>query len=362
MSNPNKDICDMLIKLGEHERDVNGIIYKYHAYRKAAKALEAYGKRVGSGAEAQKLSGIGPKIAQKIQDFLQNDETVATNDDTSSDQSKTPTKSKKSKKDKESKNDKKDKKTPTKKIESKASDNYSIRDYYDKFYQMTRLDVLRLDCKGIQTVGDLKKQSNLLTDSQQICLEHFDHLSQSISREEIEKFEKQLKKCLNLSIELTGSYRRATECTSIDVLIVSDSIESIDDSQSELLMKKLIKQTKKTLESEELITYLGLEKNKLTVLAKPDQTYRLVNLYFVPQDEHIPALFYLTGDNNFNEKFQNFCLDKGFVLSERSFCRIGYTCVNGSRIKLKNEYELFQYLNHPYIEPKDRNNSVKFRV
>lgn len=357
MSNPNQDICDMLIKLGEHERDVNGIIYKYHAYRKAAKALETYGKRVSSGAEAQKLSGIGPKIAQKIQDFLQNDETSLPSNDTPADDSKTPTKeSKKNKKDKSSVS----KKSDDKKKEIKATDNYLIADYYDKFYQMTKIDALNLAYNGIKRVIDLKNQSDLLNKAQQLCLENFDDLCESIPGEEMEKFEKQLKKLLTqlhpktqLFVQLTGSYRRRTKCKCIDVLLV----ESFPLSSGFTILET-IEKTKNTLASKQLITVLGCHDNKLTALAKPDKKYRMVNFYFVHKDEYVPALFYLTGDNIFYEKFQYFCLIKGFRLDERSFCRIGYTCVNGSRIQLKDEYELFQYLDHPYIEPAERKNSL----
>jgi len=59
-ANPNQDICEMLTKLGEYERDVNGIQHKYFAYRKACKALESIDTRVKSGAEAQKLPFVVP--------------------------------------------------------------------------------------------------------------------------------------------------------------------------------------------------------------------------------------------------------------------------------------------------------------
>jgi len=39
----------------------NGSIHKFNAYKKAALALAAYPSKITSGAEAQKLDGIGKK-------------------------------------------------------------------------------------------------------------------------------------------------------------------------------------------------------------------------------------------------------------------------------------------------------------
>ena len=60
-----------LTELANYERNVNRNIYKYNAYRNAASALAAHPTRIKSGEEAQKLKGIGDKIAKKIDEFLQ---------------------------------------------------------------------------------------------------------------------------------------------------------------------------------------------------------------------------------------------------------------------------------------------------
>lgn len=50
---------------------MNRNIYKYNAYRKAAASLAAHATRIKSGKEASKLEGVGQKIAQKIDEFLE---------------------------------------------------------------------------------------------------------------------------------------------------------------------------------------------------------------------------------------------------------------------------------------------------
>lgn len=69
--NLNKDFCDFLMELAEYEKNISRNVHKYNAYRKAASVLANHHKRIGSGEEAKKLSGIGEKISKKIEEFLQ---------------------------------------------------------------------------------------------------------------------------------------------------------------------------------------------------------------------------------------------------------------------------------------------------
>ena len=366
--NPNKDICDMLIKLGEHERDVNGIIYKYHAYRKAAKALEAYGKRVESGAEAQKLSGIGPKIAAKINDFLQNgcDEDIQ-GSSKEIEQETSPTSERKSKKIK--KDDKKDTSSNhhnnKSNIEASSTDDDLIEESFDKIYGMTKIDVMYLKIKGIKTIGDLRNNITIaeLNEAQQICLEHYDDLRLKISRKEIKKFEKLISQSLkklsnvNVEIEICGQFRRRIEeCDKIDVLIIDMKTKSTD-SDAERKLKKSMKIIGKTLLAEHIIKKsLALDGSYFAGIVNLEQStpYRLMNLHVVPKDQYVCVLFHLTGSEQFWERIRLHCINQGFILSSRTLCRIGQTLVPGLPIKIKSEEELFDYIEYPYVEPKDR--------
>lgn len=69
--NLNGDFCDFLMELAEYEKNVSRNIHKYNAYRKAVSVLASHNKRIKSGDEAKKLNGIGDKISQKIDEFLQ---------------------------------------------------------------------------------------------------------------------------------------------------------------------------------------------------------------------------------------------------------------------------------------------------
>lgn len=57
--------------MADYEKNVSKNIHKYNAYRKAANVLAGYPTRIKSGKEAKELEGIGKKIADKIDEFLQ---------------------------------------------------------------------------------------------------------------------------------------------------------------------------------------------------------------------------------------------------------------------------------------------------
>lgn len=57
--------------MADYEKNVSRNIHKHNAYRKAANTLAAHPSRIKSGDEAKKLNGVGQKIAEKIDEFIQ---------------------------------------------------------------------------------------------------------------------------------------------------------------------------------------------------------------------------------------------------------------------------------------------------
>ena len=62
-------MTDILLQVGENERTA-GRHVKYNVYVKAVNALKSHPTKITSGAEAQKLDGIGKKIGLKIDEIL----------------------------------------------------------------------------------------------------------------------------------------------------------------------------------------------------------------------------------------------------------------------------------------------------
>ena len=343
--NPNQDICDMLIKLGEYERDINGVIYKYHAYKKASNALATMDKRVKSANEAIKLPGIGPKIAAKIEEFLQGD----SEDISLISSSKENTKKERKKKNKNSSL-----------ILSSNFNDLKIIDNYEKLF-MTNLDAIRMQINQITTIGQLKDKINLLKPLQIICLEHFKDLCKPIPREETENFVKYITKVVevmsnDIKIIICGSFRRGIkESDRIDILMVHSKLKSSQRNISNILNDCLIEIVQALEEKDIIKKRLSVDHDTFVGLAQIKSfPFRLVRLYLIPQDCYVCRLLYLTGSRTFFDQIAQHALTKGFVVEKDSLRKIGYTCVIGQPIHLESEENLFQYIQHPFVKPEER--------
>lgn len=69
--NYNKAITDILSQLETIERNRKEP-YKAKAYQKAVNSLQHADHEITSGREAESLEGVGPKIARKIQEIIDN--------------------------------------------------------------------------------------------------------------------------------------------------------------------------------------------------------------------------------------------------------------------------------------------------
>ena len=333
-ANANQDICDMLMKLGEYERDINGLMYKYHAYRKASTSLATLTKRVESGNEAKKLPGIGPKIALKIDEYLNGDEEK-------DDKGKTSSES-----------------VVAKSKQSSSGKDLKLIDFYDKIIDLTKIDAMKMNIDGIVTIAQLSDKMDLLTEQQRVCLKYLEDLSQPIPRSEIKNFSKIFHSTLEsandrLVIKFVGEHRRKVkECSSIDVLITDCAITS---SKTERL-KETVQFVLQTLEKAKLITHkLFVDNEECVVLVKPSRYHRRLNIHFSLKRHHVCELIYHTGSDQFYEQVRQQSLNNGYLLDKNCLRKIGYTCVAGQEISLKQESDLFDYIDMPYVDPEHRN-------
>lgn len=326
-TNPNQDICDMLLKLGEYERDTNGVIYKYHAYRKAAKALENLEKRVQSGAEAKKLPGIGPKIALKIDEYLGGDEPSTST-------------------------------VPASKSD-KNQQEYLILDHFDKIFGLTRIDAMKLKIEGITTVSQLA-YAKFATEAQRVCVKYFNDLRQSIPREEVKKFHKLFSPVIesvsnHLSVLAVGQYRRKlTECDCIELLITDSALNSPRRDRLRAIVDSVLSELEKKTNAIKHRLAVRDDQCSLLVQLSPSSPKRRLSLYFASKQDHICKLLLYTGSETFFEQIRQRSLEKGYLLQPDSFRKIGLTCVAGQPISLQTEQELFEFIHSKEVNPKDR--------
>ncbi|CAL1614929.1 unnamed protein product [Knipowitschia caucasica] len=326
----NEGITDFLVELANYEKNVNRAIHKYNAYRKAASTISKYPNKIKNGEEAKKLDGVGAKIAEKIDEFLQTGKLrkleKIRNDDTSS------------------------------------SINFltrvtgigpaAARKFYDE---------------GVKTLEDLKKIEHKLNHHQQIGLRYFEEFEKRIPRAEMEKMETLILGELGKISEeyigtICGSYRRgAASSGDIDILLTHPDYTSETEKQPKLLHAVV-----EHLESIGFVTdtlskgdtkFMGvcqLQKGDNDEEEEEEYLHRRIDIRLIPKDQYYCGVLYFTGSDIFNKNMRTHALEKGFTLNEYTIRPLGVTGVAGEPLMVDSERDIFEYIHYKYREPKDR--------
>ncbi|XP_005058117.1 PREDICTED: DNA polymerase beta isoform X2 [Ficedula albicollis] len=294
---PNEGITDFLTELANYERNVNRAIHKYNAYRKAASVISRYPSKIGSGAEAKKLDGVGAKIAEKIDEFLSTGKL--------------------------------------RKLEKIRQDDTSA-----SINLLTRVTGIgpaaarKFVEEGIKTLEDLRKIEHKLTHHQRIGLKYFEDFEKRIPREEMLQMQeivlKEIKKLdPNYIATVCGSFRRGAESSGdMDVLLTHPSFTS--------------------------------ESSKQGVCQLPDKEdgtaypHRRIDIRLIPKDQYYCGVLYFTGSDIFNKNMRAHALEMGFTINEYTIRRLGVTGVAGEALPVECEKDIFDYIQWKYREPKDR--------
>ncbi|BES87960.1 DNA polymerase [Nesidiocoris tenuis] len=320
--NLNQDFCEFLIELADYEKNVNRNIHKHNVYRKAANVLASHPTRIKNGDEARKLNGIGAKIAEKIDEFLQ-----------------------------------------TGKL--RKLDNIRKDDTSQAINEMTRVsgigpakaqDLVR---SGIKTIEDLEKNKDKLTHHQRIGLKYVHDFEQKIPRAEIEKIEGVVRDELGkldseYLITICGSYRRGKlESGDIDVLVTHPSFTS--ETKDKHLAASLLKKVVSCLEAKQLITdTISLGDVKFMGVCKVDEIARRIDIRLTPHDQYHCSTLYFTGSDMFNKEMRTHAIANGFTLNEYCLRPMGATGIAGKPVPVSSEEDIFDYINFPYKAPQDR--------
>ncbi|KAK5870939.1 hypothetical protein PBY51_003845 [Eleginops maclovinus] len=324
---PNEGITDFLVELANYEKNVNRAIHKYNAYRKAASTISKYTNKIRNGEEAKKLEGVGPKIAEKIDEFLQTGtlrklEKIR-NDDTSS------------------------------------SINFLTRvtgigpAAARKFFE-----------EGVKTLEDLKKIEHKLNHHQQVGLRYFEEFEKRIPRAEMEQMEtfiiEELKKLDPEYIgTICGSYRRgAASSGDIDILLTHPDYTSETEKQPKLLHAVV-----EHFESIGFVTdtlskgdtkYMGVSQIQKSDEEEEEYLHRRIDIRLIPKDQYYCGVLYFTGSDIFNKTMRTHALEKGFTLNEYTIRPLGVTGVAGEPLLVDSERDIFEYIHYKYREPKER--------
>uniref|UniRef100_A0A3P8WZR4 DNA polymerase n=1 Tax=Cynoglossus semilaevis TaxID=244447 RepID=A0A3P8WZR4_CYNSE len=299
---PNEGITDFLVELANYEKNVNRAIHKYNAYRKAASTISKYPNKIRNGEEAKKLDGVGAKIAEKIDEFLQTG-------------------------------------------------------------KLRKLEKIRNDDTST-SINLLTRIEHKLNHHQQIGLKYFEEFEKRIPRAEMEKMETlilgELQKIDPEYIgTICGSYRRgAASSGDIDILLTHPDFTSQTEKQPKLLHAVV-----DHFESLGFVTdtlskgdtkFMGVCQLQQSDEDEEEYLHRRIDIRLIPKDQYYCGVLYFTGSDIFNKNMRTHALEKGFTLNEYTIRPIGVTGVAGEPLFVDSERDIFEYIDYRYREPKER--------
>ncbi|TMS03694.1 DNA polymerase beta [Larimichthys crocea] len=337
----NEGITDFLVELANYEKNVNRAIHKYNAYRKAASTISKYPNKIKSGEEAKKLDGVGAKIAEKIDEFLQTGKL------------------------------RKLEKGSMQVVTSKGGRNFlnllfvlHVTNCISWISTLALLPARKFFEEGVKTLEDLKKIEHKLNHHQQIGLKYFEEFEKRIPRAEMEKMETliigELKEINTEYIgTICGSYRRgAASSGDIDILLTHPNYTSETEKQPKLLHAVV-----EHLESIGFVTdtlskgdtkFMGVCQLQQSDEDEEEYLHRRIDIRLIPKDQYYCGVLYFTGSDIFNKNMRTHALEKGFTLNEYTIRPLGVTGVAGEPLLVDSERDIFEYIHYKYREPKDR--------
>lgn len=328
LKSPNSRTIEVLQQmLDYYERTADH--WRVIAYHKAISALRRQPNRIVTRTQARVITGIGPRLADKIE------EIVFTN-----------------------------------RLRRLENANCSPEDLIlQKFlgvYGAGVSQASRWVAQGYKTLDDLKTKASL-TKSQRIGVDHYDDFAQLIPRKEVEAHGAVVEKAIhkadpNMQAIISGSYRRgATSSGDIDMLITKPdaTIEQIRTLMMEVVVPDLFQQGFLQVNLASTSRGDGSKWHGASALAG-SPIWRRIDLLFVPEFQIGAALIYFTGNDIFNRSMRLLASKKGMRLNQRGL----YADVlrgeqrkklaEGRLVEGRDERRIFGLLGVPWRPPEHR--------
>lgn len=219
---------------------------------------------------------------------------------------------------------------------------HRIKGFGPEFIKKNKLVSISDIIKRVKS-GKLK-----LNQMQQIGLKYYKDLIQPIPRDEIAKTFKAIKakKLTNGKLYLVGSYRRGKKSSKdIDILLVR---KKINNHNNDNILSKFIDKLK---QMNIILDYFINGQTRFSgILQIPgiNKIPRQIDILLVPEEDLWPAMLHSTGSNNFNRRIRLIAKMKGMKLSEKGLFK------GKRKMNISSEKEIFDILDIPYLEPKDR--------
>jgi DNA polymerase/3'-5' exonuclease PolX len=237
--------------------------------------------------------------------------------------------------------------------------DHSSLDAFRKIYGVGPVKAKKLVELGYTTIGQLRKNPNLLNNTQKIGLKYYDDLLERIPRIEMEEHQDILTHLITYEMEekayellFVGSFRRNLPTSEkIDVLIRIP--EKTPKEEIKTTMHEYVNTLKDFGYIEEIIT---LGDCKCTAICRMyNGKARHLDIQMTPDEEYAYAVMYFTGSHEFNVAFRQFAQNKGYTLNEHRLLAFKEGVKPVPR--MKTEKDIFVFLGLRYIEPAFRINA-----
>jgi DNA polymerase beta len=312
---PSGRLNEKLIELMETLSDImlkQGEPFRARAYQKAQETIMAYPNDITGPEQLVGLSGIGPTIIEKINEYVA---------------------------------------TGTLRVIEREKNN-PVNVLGDIYGIGPKKAKELVEKHGIKTIEQLRQNQQLLNDVQKVGLKYYEDILKRIPRNEIDQFNAILKSIQQsvktpFHYEIVGSYRRGAESSGdIDVIITSESSAGIFKELIDLLIKENI-----------IVEVLSRGATKCLVIAKVPgfDAYRRVDFLFTGGEEFPFAILYFTGSKIFNTVMRQYALQKGLTMNEHGLHRLEGK-KKGEKVDhfFHEEKDIFDYLGLEYKLPEER--------
>jgi len=320
----NLDLAEKLRLIGVYYQ-ILGDQWRSKTFLTAASKIEKFPELILSGAQAQKIKGIGPSVATQIDQLLES----GTSD-------------------------------RLEELEAQAQDWKASMDLLLGVYGIGPVQARKFIEAGVTTLEDLSRQK--LTKAQELGLDFYHDLQERIPREEIDQLKQLLQQAwapFETEWEIVGSYRRRKpDSGDIDVLIKQKPSLRLSD-----LVDALYQVPSGNLLNEPLVVGDLAEGKKkyMGIIQYGDHPARRLDLLLVPEQEWPFALVYFTGSKEFNVQMRNKALALGMTLNEHRLAdsKTGEPARlmdldTGEPFTIRDEQDLFDALDMDYLEPWER--------
>lgn len=208
----------------------------------------------------------------------------------------------------------------------------------------------KLYTNGIRNISTLRKHENMLTKQQKIGLKYYNDLINQKTleykrhpRSLIQKFENSIESHITahkFKYEIAGSYRRKMPSSKdIDIIVTGDA-DKFKTLVTDLIEKKILMDT------------FSFGTKKWMGLAKINDKMVRVDIQYTTKEQFPFTLLYFTGSADFNKYMRNVAKSKGYLLNEYGLFKTDTK--KPVKHKFKNEKDIFDYLDIPYVTPEKR--------